>query len=136
MGTSKEPSSDSSIATATVRKHMKTSPEKSRAQLKAITNLLLRHRVVHQHQVRQLLETLERIQVRQLAQVVRRQLQVRQVRYRIGQRGLYADDTVPGEEQRPYAGRQWEVAKGQDVVVGKVDGILRTGDTQVLNGWY
>ena len=74
--------------------------------------------------MRQLRERAQRIQIRQLGEVVRRQDQGGEVRDRLGQRGLDARDAVAGEQEGAQARREREVGELRDVVVGEVDGIL------------
>lgn len=88
-----------------------------------VTHLLLRDRVVHQHQLRQLGEGRHDIQVRQLGHLVRGQDQVRQVGYRIREGGLDASDAVARKQKRRYPRRQGEVSQDLDIVVGEVDGV-------------
>lgn len=86
--------------------------------------LPLRDRVVRQHQVRQPLEAGQRVQVRQLRQVVSREHQLLQVRDSVGQRRLYARHAVTRQQQRRDSRRQREVAQHLDVVVCEVDGVV------------
>lgn len=74
--------------------------------------------------MRKLSETAQRIQIRQLGEVVGRQDQRREVRDRLGERGLDARDAVAGEQEGAQALREREVGKLGDVVVGEVDCIL------------
>jgi len=74
--------------------------------------------------MRQPSEMLERVQVCQLGQVVLRQDQACEVRYRVRERGLDAGDAVAREEEGVQAWGEGEVGEGGDVVVCEVDGIL------------
>lgn len=60
--------------------------------------LLLSHRIVHQHQMCQPAESPQDIQVRQLAQLVRRQHQICQVGHRVRQRRLDTGDAIPRQQ--------------------------------------
>jgi len=83
-----------------------------------------RNRVLQQHEVRKLSESAQQIQIRQLGEVVGRQDQRREIRDRLGERGLDARDAVAGEQEGAQARREREVGELCDVVVGEVDGIL------------
>ena len=72
----------------------------------------------------ELREGAQRIQIRQLGEVVRRQDQGGEVGDRLGQRGLDACDAVAGEQEGTQARREREVGELHNVVVGEVDGIL------------
>lgn len=89
------------------------------------THLLLRNRVLGQYEVRQPRELAQHLQIRQLGQAVRREHQVRQVGDRSRERRLDARDTVPRQQKGRYPGRQGEVPQGLNIVIGKVDGIVR-----------
>ena len=64
------------------------------------------------------------VQIRQLGEVVLREDQRGQVRYRGCERGLDAVDAVAGQEEGVQARREGEVGEGADVVVGEVDCVL------------
>jgi hypothetical protein len=89
------------------------------------THLLLGDGVVLQHEVRQPQERAKRIKVRQLLQVVRLELQVGKQRDRVYEGRLNRADTVACQQEGAYPGAQGEVPQNLDVVVDKVDGILR-----------
>ena len=74
--------------------------------------------------MRQFREPPQRIQIRQLAQLVLRQDEGVQVRDGLGQRRLDAGDAVARAEQRLQARAQREVGEVGDVVVGQVDAVL------------
>lgn len=100
--------------------------------------------------MRQARESSQRIQVRKLGQVIRRQHQVLEVGNGLCKGRLNARDAVPCEEESRYTGRQGKVSQDLNVIVGEVDGVVRlahlsyrpnvwrventyASDTQVLN---
>ena len=74
--------------------------------------------------MRKLREVPQRIQIRQLGQIILRQDQAREVRDRVRDRGLDACDTIPREEERVQPWGQGEVGEDRDIVVCEVDSIL------------
>lgn len=81
--------------------------------------------------MREARERAQRVEVCQLFDVVALELQVREQRDRVHQRGLYRADAVAGQEESADARAQGEVAQHLDVVVDQVDGILRLQAHQV-----
>ena len=74
--------------------------------------------------MRQPREGTQRVEIRELAQVIRVQLQVRQVRNRVGQGRLDGGHAVARQKQRLYPRGQREVAQHLDIVVDEVYSIL------------
>lgn len=74
--------------------------------------------------MRQLRQLPQRIQVRQLRHVIRRQDKARQVRYRRCQVRMDVADPVAREHQGAEAREEGEIREGGDVVVREVDRIL------------
>lgn len=68
------------------------------------------NRVLHQHQVRELGECAEGVEIGQLSDVVRCQDESGEVRYRLRDGGLDLGDAVAGEEEGGKAGREGEVS--------------------------
>lgn len=66
----------------------------------------------------------QRIQVRQLSHIIRRQNKCRQTRQRRSQRGLNMLDPVAREEEGMEARKEGEVREGRNIVIGEVDRIL------------
>lgn len=83
--------------------------------------------------MRQRLQRPQRIQIRQLRKIIRRQHQRRQARDRVRDAGLDARDAVARQQQRVQAFRQREVAQDLDVVVGEVNGIVRLFHTRSIS---
>lgn len=88
------------------------------------TYLFPRDWILHQHQMGQLLEVGQRINIRKLSYVVRRQHERREIRYRLRDRWLDGRNAVPSQEERLQAGREREVGEGVDIVIGEIYGIL------------
>ena len=74
--------------------------------------------------MRQPREGTQRVEIRELAQVIRVQLQVRQVRNRVGQGRLDGGHAVARQKQRLYPRGEREVAQHLDIVVDEVYSIL------------
>lgn len=83
-----------------------------------------RNRILQQHEMGQLREAGQGIEVSQLGEVVRREDEGGEVRDRLGERGRDARDAVAGEQEGAQARREREVGELGDVIVGEVDGIL------------
>jgi hypothetical protein len=77
--------------------------------------------------MRQLAQIPQRIQIRQLSHIIRRQNKRRQAGQRRGQRRLDMLDAVARKEQGLETRKEGEVPEGRDVVVGEVDCILVLG---------
>lgn len=88
------------------------------------THLAPRHRVLQQHQVGEFREAAQRLQIRQLADLVLGEDEGVQVRYRPGQRRLHARDAVARQQERLQARAEREVGEVGDVVVREVDAVL------------
>lgn len=137
MGSARGPSIDSSASEGLrqFRIHHRTNPAlgspdsilANRHRLenrKAPTHLLRRDRVLHEHQVRQLRERAQRVQVRQLRHLVLGQNERGQVGDRAREGRRDAGDAVAGQQQRLQPRAEGEVGDGGDVIVGEVDGVL------------
>ena len=74
--------------------------------------------------MRKLGEVAQRIQIRELGEIVLRQDQAEEVGERVREGGLDACDAVAREEERVEPRRQGEVGQRRDIVVGEVDRIL------------
>lgn len=74
--------------------------------------------------MRQALKLCQRVQIRQLGEVVGGESQHLEVGYGVCQCGLDRGDAVPGEEEGLEALGEGEVAELLDVVVGEVDCVL------------
>lgn len=78
----------------------------------------------------------QHIQITQLRQLILRQDQIPQIRDSRHDRRLNDADPIPRKQQRPYPRTEREVPEDLDIVVGEVDRVLRTGDTQVFYVGY
>jgi hypothetical protein len=76
------------------------------------------------------------IQITQLPQLILRQDQVPQVGNSRYDRRLNHTNPIPCEQQRSYPWTEREVAEDLDIIVGEVDRVLGTRDTQILYVGY
>lgn len=102
----------------------KWNKKREKKENKAKTNLLPRNRILHQHQMRQLGQIPQRIQIRQFPQIIRRQDQRRQIGDRSRQFRVDMIDSIPGKEEGVETWEKGEVSERGDVIVGEIDCIL------------
>jgi hypothetical protein len=74
--------------------------------------------------MRQPREVPERIQIRQLGDVILRQNKCRQSRYRSSDSRLNLSDAIPREKKHAETREEGEIREGGDIVVCEVDCIL------------
>jgi len=88
------------------------------------THLLLGHRILHKHQMRQPRKPAEDIQISQLSQTIRCEHKVPKVRDLRRHTRLDKGNAVACEQESVDAWREWKVSEDLDVVVGEVEGIM------------
>ena len=77
--------------------------------MKHLPYLSPRDRVFQQRQMREPREVPQHVEIREFGKIVRRQDERRQVRQRVGERGLDAVNPVSGQQQRAQARGEGEV---------------------------
>lgn len=98
------------------------------------THLFACYRVLHKRQERQLLETSEHLQIRQLGHIVLRQDQGAQRRHALDNIRLNPLNPIPCAQKRLQSRALREVGEEGDVVVGEINAFLIARGSEVLNG--